>query len=443
MAVALRVFRAPLERWAVQYVSSELVSRIINTAFVVLGVLVLVQLVTGVYRAFRWGRARHFERMLEDPARAAEVPPLEAHVKVMRWQFVQGRPALQRALLVAALVAMLVGGKMIPDKDKPGENWRVTDWRVIVTGAAIGGLVLVMTFMFVHRWLRAWRAEHLSSDDDLAGSPTAAKPGGRTFAARVPELKLRFGSTARVRYPDPTQVTRERNVFGRPPWSILYLRLFENEARLRAFLQGPWRECGYVHFMRAATSVSADEIHAAKSGTALFINSPEWLEAELARQPMEPLSCGHHDLRNVGDGEIRVEDAAGSYPVRALLIHGSFWQATLDLLLDRVNVVVLDLSGYQRENVGTGFELQRVVDRFPFERIALIADEHSDEVFLEAQVREAWTHMAAGSPNAAHDASVVICRTSGDTALTSSLQDRLDLARPDDSMERATEIEPA
>jgi hypothetical protein len=158
---------------------------------------------------------------------------------------------------------------------------------------------------------------------------------------------------------------------------------------------------------------------------------------------MEPLSCGHHDLRNVGDGEIRVEDAAGSYPVRALLIHGSFWQATLDLLLDRVNVVVLDLSGYQRENVGTGFELQRVVDRFPFERIALIADEHSDEVFLEAQVREAWTHMAAGSPNAAHDASVVICRTSGDTALTSSLQDRLDLARPDDSMERATEIEPA
>ena len=436
-------FRTRLERWAVQYVSAVLVSRIINTAFVVLGVLALVQLVTGIYRAFRWGRARHFERMLEDPARAAEVPPLEAHVKVMRWQFVQGRPALQRALLVAALVAMVVGGKMIPDKDKPGQNWRATDWRVIVSAAAIGCLLLVMAFMFVHRSLRAWRAEHLSSDDDLAGSPVDAMPGARTFVARVPELKIRFGSNARVRYPAPTQVTRERNVFGRPPWSIVYLRLFENEARLRAFLQGPWRECGYVHFMRAATSVSADEIHAAKSGTALFINSREWLEAELARQPMEPLSCGHHDLRNVGDGEIRVTDAAGSYPVRALLIHGSFWQATLDLLLDRVDVVVLDLSGYQRENVGTGFELQRVVDRFPFERTALIADEHSDETFVDAQVREAWTHMAAGSPNAAHDVSVVICRTSGDTALASALQHRLDLGCPVDSLERANGIERA
>jgi hypothetical protein len=170
LGVALRVFRAPLERWAVQYVSAALVSRIINTTLLVLGLLALVQLVTGMYRAFRWSRARHFERMLEDPARVAEVPPLEGHVKVMRWQFVGGRPALQGALLVAAVAAMVVGGKMIPDKDKPGENWRVTDWRVVVTGAAIGCLLFVMAFMFVHRWLRAWRAEHLSSDADLAAS---------------------------------------------------------------------------------------------------------------------------------------------------------------------------------------------------------------------------------------------------------------------------------
>ena len=112
--------------------------------------------------------------------------------------------------------------------------------------------------------------------------------------------------------------------------------------------------------------------------------------------------------------------------MRALLIHGSFWHTTLDVLLDRVNVVVLDLSGYQRENVGTGYELQRLVDRFPLDRTALIADQHSDELFLEAQVREAWTRMVSGSPNADHDQRIVICRTSGDIALASALQHHLD-----------------
>ena len=58
-------------------------------------------------------------------------------------------------------------------------------------------------------------------------------------------------------------------------------------------------------------------------------------------------------------------------------------------------------------------------------------------------MREAWTHMAAGSPNAARDTSVVIYRTSGNTALASELQHRLDLACPDDSMERVTRIERA
>jgi hypothetical protein len=428
LIVALRVFRDRLERWAVQYLSADVVSRVIDTTFAVLGALALVQLVTGIYRGFRWARARHYERMLQDPARSAEVPPLEGQVKVLEWQFLDGRPLLQGALLVTGILVLVVGRNMIPDKDKPGENWRVTDWRVIGTGMLVGCLFLVIAFMFVRRWLRARRVEHLSSDDDLAGDPTDAPTAARTFVAEVPDLTISFGSSAGMRYPAATQVTREQNVFGRPPWSILYLRLFDNEARLRAFLEGPWRACGYVHFMRAATSVGVDVIRAARDGAAVFINSHEWLERELEQQPTEPLPIGRHDLHDVGEGDIRVTDPAGSYPVRALLVHGSFWQATLDVLLDRVNVVVLDLSGYQRENVGTGFELQRIVDRFPFERTAVIADEQSDEVFLEAQVREAWNHMASGSPNAEHVGRVVVCRSSGDTALASALQQRLDTA---------------
>jgi hypothetical protein len=35
------------------------------------------------------------------------------------------------------------------------------------------------------------------------------------------------------------------------------------------------------------------------------------------------------------------------------------------VLIDRVDLVVNDLTGYGRENTGTGFELQRVIDRSP------------------------------------------------------------------------------
>ncbi len=47
---------------------------------------------------------------------------------------------------------------------------------------------------------------------------------------------------------------------------------------------------------------------------------------------------------------------------------------------------MLDLSGYHREHVGTGYELQRVVDRFRSSGVLMLASRASDQRFLEAQV---------------------------------------------------------
>jgi hypothetical protein len=61
----------------------------------------------------------------------------------------------------------------------------------------------------------------------------------------------------------------------------------------------------------------------------------------------------------------------------------------------------LDLSGYHWENLGTGYELQRVIDRIPMRRCVLIAEpDHSDLPFIQAQVQRAWSQMAESSPNA-------------------------------------------
>jgi len=422
--IAVLAMRSRIQRWVLGY--DKVMSRIIDAVLVFLCMLALTQLVGGLWRASRWATARRYERLLQDPRRAAEVPPLESQVKVLKGQFLAGRPTLRRGLVVALVVALLVGAKLIPNTDDPTKQWSVTDWQVIATGGAIGAFLLVTAAYFVRRWLRARRVEHLSCEGEAEATTHEVPSAARPSVTRIPELSISFGAWPPVLVPRAAQVSKEQNLFGRTPWSILYLRLFDNEARLRSFLEAPWRECGYVHFMRAATSVSDAEIDAAKDGAAVFINSREWLEAELQGQPLEPMPAGHHELRKIGDGVIRVTDPLGSYPVRGLLIHGTFWRDALDLLLDRVDVVVLDLSGYQRDNVGTGYELQRVVDRFPLERAALIVDASSDEVFLEAQVREAWTHMTAGSPNATRDQRILMCRNSGNVAMASLLQHRLD-----------------
>ena len=69
-------------------------------------------------------------------------------------------------------------------------------------------------------------------------------------------------------------------------------------------------------------------------------------------------------------------------------------------MLERVDLVVLDLSGFRPENAGTRYELQRVVDRFPIERVVFLVDPQSNQRFLTTQIQEAWSLMAEGSPNA-------------------------------------------
>ena len=130
-------------------------------------------------------------------------------------------------------------------------------------------------------------------------------------------------------------------------------------------------------------------------------------------------------LARVGRRREAGDDGFPVYPARQLLCHGSFWKRAVDLLLARVDVAVLDLSGYHREHAGTGYELQRVVDRFPIDRVVMLALPPSDQPFLRAQILAAWSQMAAGSPNegTGHRSVVVDCSVhAGDRAVIGRLQ---------------------
>jgi hypothetical protein len=373
--------------------------RIVLIAGGVLIVFAALTLGKALLHGHRWRRARRWERMLTDPATAHLVPPRAEHTKSVR--SVSGL-----ALIGGSILAVLVGaglavygalastGRVPAVHDTTGEDQSGT---FLLWGALlfVFGLFLARQS---RRWLVARRVERLSSDPAIAALPVFDADVAARRSPFIPELEVRFDGEP-VQFRRATPVRRSS---ADEPLRILYLRLFDNVAGTTRFLQGPWRRRGYIHLLRSAAQVDADELEAAEdSGSvgSLFISSADQLDAVLARQP-----TGRHDDpmpdRFLSRWRWMTNSERGHYPVRALLCHGSFWKSAVDLLLARMDVVVLDLSGYRPQQAGTRYELQRIVDRYPIEQVMLLAEPASDEQFLTAQVGVAWAQMADGSPNA-------------------------------------------
>ena len=69
-------------------------------------------------------------------------------------------------------------------------------------------------------------------------------------------------------------------------------------------------------------------------------------------------------------------------------------------LLQAVDFVVLDLTGFHTGHGGTAFEVRSAIDLVAIDRLKLTAALDSDRRFLAAQLQRAWSEMATGSPNA-------------------------------------------
>jgi hypothetical protein len=275
--------------------------------------------------------------------------------------------------------------------------------------AAIAGFLALMCVIGAiingRRWHIARWVVRMSNDPSLGSLPVPEWVAPQVRATTIPPLEVRIVKArkcpklrARCR-----RVKLDRNVVGHRPLQIAYLRLFENQPRIRTFIEGAWREFGYAYLLRSAASVTPAEYHwATRTGdpAALLIHTPEQLRATLVSQRVEPYPRGRRTFKRIGPKRIRVRDPYGSYPVRALLCHGSFWKAAVDSVLQEVDLVALDLSGLNRNNAGTLYEVQRVIDRIPIEHVVFLADRGSDGRFLTDELQAAWQRMAEGSPNA-------------------------------------------
>jgi hypothetical protein len=273
----------------------------------------------------------------------------------------------------------------------------------------IGLVLLCAGLLFALVNLRRWRASSavrrfVESEDSGSVQPDGIMQIAEVGSSRIPQLEIDWIPRRGLASVRAQRVTPDSNVAGRPPLQIAYLRLFDNQPRARTFLEGAWREFGTVFMLRSASSVSTRELRSLRrgdvgeDGIGLVRTRAQLLEA-IASTGREPVRRRRARLTGLAPTRVTCWDWHGSYAPVAVLCHGGFWKEAVDELLLHVDLVCLDLSGFQHINEGTAYELQRVVDRFPLERVAFLCDPHSDTRYLAASIQQAWERMAVGSPN--------------------------------------------
>lgn len=360
-----------------------------------------------VVRVVRWQIALSQRRQARDPVKALLLPPTVEHSAALR-QSRPGRSTLSNVWVLAlvwvgfplAIVGM--GALLAPERLGPRQEELML---VAAASAAVAAVVMLVGGIDVtRRRLLARQVRLLSQDPGFAQlMPPTTATLSRYRAPIIAELKITYYDPPRSTAFGLPKVSAARNVFGYPPLDIAYFRLFENELRMRDFVKGAFRRCGYVHLLRSAASVRYSELaRRRRAGTIgeLFIASDRRMLREINARSLQPLPSGFRTIRAVGGKGVRVWDRKGSYPMSGYLCHGAYWKRAVDTLLELADLVVIDLSGFQQENVGTGYELQRIIDRYPIHRVIVLADAVSDTRYLATHIRQAWSRMAPDSPNA-------------------------------------------
>jgi len=310
---------------------------------------------------------------------------------------------------VTAAIA-LVQADLFPAPTGREDLWTLMqeDGAWIVAGfAAVFGTFTIGAALWAGRRLRTERAivammQEATSTRGTASRtapPPPRRSSGTAPPANVEAIRARKLKRPKVKY---RKVTPERNVVGRTPVRIVHLWVFANEQRLTNYLEGAWREFGVVHVLRSASSVTPKELKAARAAGApgsLLAQTPKEVDRSMAAAGVEVETKRMKTLRGYGITSGSTFDRYGSYRVHSLLCNDAVWRYAVDALLARADVVTMDLSGFSERHEGAEYEIGRLIDIFPADRMVFLVDPWTKQRFLEDRLRQAWAAMSADSPN--------------------------------------------
>jgi hypothetical protein len=92
-------------------------------------------------------------------------------------------------------------------------------------------------------------------------------------------------------------------------------------------------------------------------------------------------------------------DPDGRYRVNELMCGDDAWRDAVGRLMEKSDLVVMDLRGFSAKHQGCIIELQSLIDLVPVGQTVLLVDETTDVPFLRQTLGNCWRSMAEASPN--------------------------------------------
>lgn len=173
------------------------------------------------------------------------------------------------------------------------------------------------------------------------------------------------------------------------PSRLLLLRVFGHQRsseRLFDLLAARWRHAGPIRMIGAPDLASST------------IDPDEFLDFLAGR-------LRRRFILQPGDLQARLDaiddrcDIDGRFRVTELFCGNDVWQAAVCALMERSDLVAMDLRGFSAQNQGCLFELQALLDSVPCRRIALLVDAATDRALLHATLQSCLGRLSEHSPN--------------------------------------------
>ena len=171
--------------------------------------------------------------------------------------------------------------------------------------------------------------------------------------------------------------------------ALLVLRVFSLGKRSEVLFENVaqrWRYLGNVQLIAgtdlAASTVAPHQFLSFVSGKLklLFVNNDEAINRSIREM----------DVRSDADGRFRIND---------FLCRKDTWQSVLSRLITGVDVVLMDLRNFTKENKGCIFELNELLNVVPVQRLVLVVDNSTDKDLLNETLEDSCAKMRSDSPN--------------------------------------------
>ncbi len=188
-------------------------------------------------------------------------------------------------------------------------------------------------------------------------------------------------------------LTRRRRQADAHPPTLLVLRVFKQEAKVNALFDDVierWRASGNTVLI-----AGTDLVEQTLDATDLFDYLDGRLGARFIRSASEvPARLAAFDWRPDADGRWRVNEC---------YCHDSSWQIALAALVDRADLVLMDLRGFAAHNAGCRFELGVLARAAHLQTAVVLTDASTDLATAQADAAAApagrfvWLALPAGA----------------------------------------------